>query len=335
MKQFITVIILCFFSTSIVFSAEKSELVLLEANRIWDKASHNAFTDLLRFNGKWYCVFREGSAHVSADGSLRVITSTDGKKWESIALITSPKYDLRDAKISVTPDGRLMLNGAGMLADEKTRYYSMCWFSSDGGHTWDAGTQIGDPGFWLWRVHWHKKMAYTMGYSTERDRTTRSLRLYKSCDGKNYETLVKKVAAPAGCGEDTILFLKDNSAVCLLRYAAGNKHAQLGTSKAPYTKWNFRSMNVPIGGPNMIQLPDGRILAATRLYRKGKVRTSLSWVDVENAKLIEAVKLPSGGDTSYPGMVLHNGELWVSYYSSHEEKTAIYLAKVKISGLKR
>ncbi len=44
----------------------------------------------------------------------------------------------------------------------------------------------------------------------------------------------------------------------------------------------------------------------------------------------KALKLPSGGDTSYAGLVLHNGLLWVSYYSSHEEKTAIYLAKVKL-----
>ena len=41
--------------------------------------------------------------------------------------------------------------------------------------------------------------------------------------------------------------------------------------------------------------------------------------------------LPSGGDTSYAGMVWHDGLLWVSYYSSHEGKTAIYLARVKLA----
>jgi hypothetical protein len=40
--------------------------------------------------------------------------------------------------------------------------------------------------------------------------------------------------------------------------------------------------------------------------------------------------LPSGGDTSYAGMVWHDGVLWVSYYASHEGKTAIYLARVKV-----
>ena len=44
-----------------------------------------------------------------------------------------------------------------------------------------------------------------------------------------------------------------------------------------------------------------------------------------------ALTLPSGGDTSYAGMVWHEGLLWVSYYSSHEGKSAIYLAKVKVT----
>ena len=105
--------------------------------------------------------------------------------------------------------------------------------------------------------------------------------------------------------------------------------AQLGTSIPPYTDWKWRDLNLRIGGPNMIQLPDGRILAVTRLYNGG-TRTSLSWLDPDNAKLTEVLKLPSGGDTSYAGSVSHEGLLWISYYSSHQGKTSIYLAKVKI-----
>ena len=41
-----------------------------------------------------------------------------------------------------------------------------------------------------------------------------------------------------------------------------------------------------------------------------------------------ALTLPSGGDTSYAGMVWHDDFLWMSYYSSHEGGTSIYLAKV-------
>lgn len=303
--------------------------VLVESRRIWNKAPHNAFTDLLRHHDRWYCVFREGKAHVSPDGALRVITSNDGETWESLALIQSSQYDLRDAKLTTTPDGEFMLNGAGMIADAEIRYYSMTWFSSDAGKTWDAGRQIGDPGFWLWRTQWHNGLAYSFGYSTERDRTKRKLRLYRSDDGRRFQTLVKHATAPAGCGEDTILFLKDGTALCLLRHETGDKMAQLGRSKPPYKDWTWRDLNYRIGGPNMIQLPDGRILAVTRLY-DGGARTSISWLDVENAKLTEVLRLPSGGDTSYPGLVLHDGLLWISYYSSHEGRTSIYLAKVRI-----
>jgi hypothetical protein len=40
--------------------------------------------------------------------------------------------------------------------------------------------------------------------------------------------------------------------------------------------------------------------------------------------------VPSGGDSSYAGLVWHEETLWVSYYSSHEGKTSIYLAKVRL-----
>lgn len=311
------------------FSQDTSTPRLIESRRIWDKAPHNAFTDLLRHEGRWYCVFREGSKHVSPDGSLRVITSEDGNDWKSLALISHPTDDLRDAKLTVTPEGRFMLNGAGMQADKPIRYHSMSWFSSDNGTTWDAGRRIGDPGFWMWRSQWHDGAVYSMGYETNRDRSKRTLRFYKSSDGKAFNTWVEKVNVPNGVGEDHTLFLKNQTALCLLRHETGSKNGLLGKSKPPYKEWTWRELNLRIGGPNMIELPDGRILAATRLYAP-KARTSLSWIDPEAGTMTECLALPSGGDTSYPGMVLHDGVLWISYYSSHEEKTCIYLAKVAL-----
>ncbi len=302
---------------------------LVEVNRIWDGAAHNAFTDLLYHEGQWYCVFREGSKHVSPDGSLRVLTSTDGDHWESLSFVSHPTDDLRDAKLTVTPDGRFMLNGAGMQADKDVRYHSMVWFSDDKGKTWDEGRRIGDPGFWLWRVQWHEKVAYTMGYDTNRDRNTRTLRLYKSDDGATFESLVEKVDVPNGVGEDRILFMKDGSALCLLRHEIGTKNGLLGRAEPPFIDWTWHELSLRIGGPNMLQLPDGRIIAATRLHVP-KVRTSLAWIDPVAGSITECLELPSGGDTSYAGMVMHEGLLWVSYYSSHEGKTCIYLAKIKL-----
>ena len=51
---------------------------------------------------------------------------------------------------------------------------------------------------------------------------------------------------------------------------------------------------------------------------------------MQTRDLPKGLELPSGGDCSYPGMVWHEGLLWMSYYSSHEGKTSIYLAKVRL-----
>jgi len=308
-------------------AAESDAPTLLSVRRIWDRAPHNAFTDLVRFRDRWYCAFREGKAHASPDGALRVIRSEDGRSWESAARLTYPKADARDAKLSVTPDGRLMLSGAAALHQPAAaRHQSLAWFS-DTGDTFGEAHAIGRPDDWMWSAAWHKGVAYSIGYRTVDPRSTR---LYHSRDGRTWEVLVDRLFTDGYPNETSLVFAADDTACCLLRRDGTKRTAQLGTAKPPYKDWTWKDLGVQIGGPKMIQLPDGRLLAAVRLYRP--TRTSLCWVDPEKARLTECLKLPSGGDTSYAGLVLHDGTLRVSYYSSHERKTSIYLAAVRIPG---
>lgn len=299
---------------------------MVAVRKIWDKAPHNAFTDLVRHGERWYCVFREGRAHVSPDGALRVISSADGARWKSAALITSDVADLRDAKITVTPKGQLMLSGAGALHDPRhDTHQSYAWFSKDG-TSWSEPHEVGDPGFWLWRVSWHKGTAYGIGYGCGQQRG--SIRLYKSDNGRDFETLVENLFDEGYPNETSMVFADDARCYCLLRRDGVATSAQLGISSPPYTAWKWTDLGTRVGGPHMIRLPDGRLVAAVRLY-DGGARTSLCEVDVEAGTLTEFLQLPSGGDTSYAGLVWHERLLWVSYYSSHEGKTSIYLAKVQ------
>ena len=316
----------------------------IDVLKIWDKAPHNAFTDLIRFRDRWFCVFREGREHVSPDGALRVISSADGVQWESEALIRfvpkafsalNPKVlpkgsymDLRDPRICITPDGRLMLNSA-LVYNDRCDLQSLTWFSEDG-KNWGQAVLIGEHQYWLWRVVWHRGVAYAIGRIAHQ----RVPRLYQSTDGSHFTVLVKDedfFPHLPGPNEATLRFLADDTAFCLLRLnnMPGSKtdHAHLGVARPPYTNWQWKDLGVPIGGPNMIQLPDGRFVAAVRLYDK-EARTALCWLDPQAGELAEFLTLPSGGDTSYAGLVLHDGLLWVSYYSSHEGQTSIYLAKV-------
>ena len=88
---------------------------LVSVTKIWDKAPHCAFTDLLRWKKRWLCCFREAKAHGGDNGIVRIITSTDGSKWTSLAAISQSGIDLRDPKLSVHPDGRLMLLLGGIV----------------------------------------------------------------------------------------------------------------------------------------------------------------------------------------------------------------------------
>ncbi|MBN1421517.1 MAG: exo-alpha-sialidase, partial [Planctomycetes bacterium] len=289
-------------------------------------APHNAFTDLIRFRDRWICTFREGKGHVSPDGALRVIASDDGRTWESLARIESETADLRDPKICIAPDGRLMLTTAGALhPPAEHRHQSYVWFSADG-REWGDAIPVADPDFWLWRVTWHDGVAYGIGYATAGPKIAR---LYRSADGRRFETLVPTLFEEGYPNETALVFREDDSCLCLLRRDGQPATGMLGLAKPPYTEWSWKDLGVRIGGPEMIELPDRRLVAAVRLYDR-PVRTALGWIDAGAGTLAEFLRFPSGGDTSYPGLVWHDGILWVSYYASHEGKTSIYLAKVAL-----
>ena len=314
-------------------SAEKPEIISVQ--KISAAAPHSAFTDLVRFNGEWLCAFREGKGHVSEDGAIRIISSDNLQNWFTWSHVTKDGIDLRDPKICLTPNGELMLTTAGADRSQKPVVHeSYSWLTRDG-RKWEGPFTIGDKNMWLWRVTWHKGTAYSVGYNTSgekhlpgRDALPR-VRLYTSKDGKKFDVLVPKLFDEGYPNETGMVFLDDDTALCLLRRDGEQASGKLGSAKPPYTDWSWKDLGVRIGGPAMIQIPDKRLIAAVRLY-DAKVRTSIVQIDPATAKLTELLALPSGGDTSYAGLVWHNDTLVVSYYSSHEGKTAIYLARVRM-----
>ena len=307
-------------------ASAQNDATIVDVRKIWDAGEHNAFTDLIRFRSRWYCVLREGQAHVSPDGAIRVLVSKDGRDWQPAARLTSSGGDLRDPKICETPRGELMLTAAAALhPPASAKHQTLVWFSRDGSE-WGQPVPIGEPDFWLWRVRWHKATAYGAGYGTAGQRLTR---LYSSVDGRQFNTLVLTLCDRGFPNESTLVFLPGDEALCLARRDPDS--ALLGRARPPYTEWIWRDLGVRVGGPNLIRLPSGRLIAAGRLY-DGQTRTSICELNVASARLTELLALPSRGDSSYPGLVWHDSLLWVSYYSSHEGKTSIYLAKVRLTG---
>lgn len=316
--------LLVLLSLLVASSAAAAEAKLVSVQRVGEAAPHNAFTDLVRWRDRFWCVFREGQGHVSPDGAIRVLSSADGTNWSSAARLTSTRGDLRDPHATVMPDGRLMLYGAVALpAPGPVKHQSLAWFS-DTGTNWTAEAIVGDPDVWLWRVAWNGPVALGVGYDTGGERF---VRLYRSRDGRQFETILPTLFAEPNPNESGLAFLPDGTCLCLLRRDGQPGTGKLGRAQPPYRDWTWQDLGVRIGGPQLLRLPDGRLVAAVRLY-DGGARTSLCWLDPDAGKLTEFLKLPSGGDCSYPGLVWHGGELWVSYYSSHEGKTMVYVARV-------
>ncbi|MGC5019167.1 exo-alpha-sialidase [Micromonospora sp. DT47] len=314
--------------TSTPTSGEATRARVREVRRIWDGAPHNAFTDLVRFGDTWFCAFREGDSHISDDGTIRLLASPDGREWASVAVLTRPVTDLRDPRFGVRPDGRLQLLAAAATGDAPKAlqtFRTVTWLSDDG-RRWGEVTPVGEPDVWVWQAAWQADAMYGVGYAT---REPRFVRLYRSGDGLDLQPWVETLFADGYPNESGLVFAPDGTAYCLLRRDQDTATAQLGRARPPYRDWTWTDLGVRVGGPALRQLPDGRLIAGVRLH-DGEVRTAVCLLDPERGALTELVGLPSGGDTSYPGLVWHDGLLRVSYYSSHEGRTSIYLAEVEL-----
>lgn len=263
------------------------------------------------------------------DGRIRVVESSDGEHWSTAAVLEASGEDLRDPTFSITPTGELMMCCARMCAPlRRPRFFSRVYHSNDGVH-WQATDDIAEENDWLWRVNWHQGQALGLAYGCGQQQ---HVHLLTSADGRRFLPLVPRLQTARFPTESAICFEGDQ-AICLLRRDGRPATGLVGTAAPPYTDWHWRDLRRRIGGPQLIRLADGRLLAALRLH-DGQIRTALCWLDLQRARLTEILSLPSAGDCSYPGLAEHAGEILVSYYSAHEcsrqRQTAVYLARLSL-----
>jgi hypothetical protein len=243
--------------------------------------------------------------------------------------------DLRDPKLIVTPDNkRLYLICAGVSADggRQSRYCT-----SLDGKVWTPFQKLLAKGDTLWRVTINPADSrfYGVSYNIHPNsggpapEKEYSLKGYASTDGSVWQ-LASILNVPGQPTETTLRFLKDGSAMALVNREGGNRLGALGISKAPYRDWTWTPLKQPIGGPNFIELPDGRLIAGSRGFG-ATPGPHMVLYKMSAAGIDPLIELPSSGDCSHPGLWWHDGMLHVIYYSSHEDaKAAIYHAKVRL-----
>jgi hypothetical protein len=308
--------------------------------KVWADGRHNAFTDLVKWQGRYFLTFRNGTSHGSMDGRILIISSEDLEDWELGAEISTPGDD-RDPKFLITPE-RLFLLFPSRTNATPRQGGTLVSFSTDG-RNWSRPQQAFIDNFTFWRpvkgpgrpasdgrpkefggLYYLAAYYYTGPVLEER-----RVELLQSEDALSWKSV--STIHRNGSSETALLFFPDGGLWATVRRK--EKSAALAKSKPPYEDWKVSDLNVPLQGPAIIQMGD-KIYAAGRKFLKeagplGRAQTAL--YILENEELKEILILPSGGDTSYPGFLpMGKNRLLMSYYSSHEGPASIYLAEVKV-----
>jgi hypothetical protein len=290
---------------------------------------------LIHWKGRWYCSFREGSEHASYDGKVRILSSADGDQWTPAAEFADDGHDLRDPKLCILPDGRLLV-GVGVREqdkkDSKNWHTTSRVYITKDGKQWESHS-IGETQVWMWRYVTRGKYVYSFGYRQRPKGLGGAtfLGFYRSPDGANWEKITQTDAGGGYVNEAAFAFQADDRCVVLLRREGGN--SRLGLAPPPYKDWTWTDLDARYNGPALLCLADGRLLAGGRTKPVGadSAKTALAWLTIEPPALRPLITLPSQHETGYPGLCVHDNQLWVSYYSSQSGKCAIYIAQLELA----
>ncbi|HKM45351.1 MAG TPA: hypothetical protein VJY12_07830 [Dysgonamonadaceae bacterium] len=157
--------------------------------------------------------------------------------------------------------------------------------------------------------------------------------LYKTSDGITFEHLTHFNIKDAS---ETTIRLSDNDVMYAL--VRKERHtASIGKSLPPYTDWSFTNLDYGLAGQNFLFLNDSTLCIGARKYIGATIYDQMTVIYITdlNGNIKKEIGLESGFDSSYPAFLIVEDELWVSYYSSHENErqSSIYLAKIPLINL--
>ncbi len=342
-------LILCMVCPAARATADRlPEVRVANVRLVFDNGQHNAFTDLVRFAGKFYLTFRScPDGHmVHPTSSIIILSSTDARQWKQVHRFSVDKRDTRDPHFLVF-NGKLFVYTGTWYSGETTLKYEdydlnkhlgyAAW--SEDGSKWHSPIMLeGTFGHYIWRANTFDGKAYLCGrrkksfeVAPRGEGTQVESAMLESDDGLIWRT--RTLFQEINGDETAFQFEADGSIVAIGR--RGSDNAQLLRSERPYTKWRRKDLDRYIGGPLLTRW-DGRYVVGGRKTIGGKgPKTSMCWL--VNGQLHEFAELPSGGDNSYPGFVeLSPKRAIMSWYSSHEKDangttiTAIYMADLEI-----
>ena len=313
-------------------------------HRVVDDGLHNAFTDLVQFKGKFFLTHRscpEGHM-IFPTSKIHILTSDDGiGGWQPVFEFSVPERDVRDPHFLIFDDRLFVYSGTWLCPPEGNPRdmndhlgYAAC---TDDGASWDGPTMLeGTYGHYIWRAATHGDKAYLCarrrrgfppGYDGEDGHKIVEGAMLESDDGLiwRYCTLFTE-----DYGDETAFLFESDGSVLAIARGLGDCTARVCRSAPPYDAWTRTDLDRNVGGPLLAKWGDRYLVAGRKSLEPSKPRTTLYWL--VDDQLREIAELPSDGDNSYPGLLpLDDRRALLSYYSSHEETTSIYLAELELT----
>lgn len=327
-------------------SKELPNVQVTNVRRVFHNGEHNAFTDLVRWRGRFWLTFRScPDGHmVNSTSCVIVLSSADAKEWQEEYRFSVPLRDTRDPHFLVFK-GKLFVytgtwySGEGTLPRDEydlNKHLGYAAWTADG-TSWEGPRQLeGTYGHYIWRAAAHGDTAYLCGRRNRGyaqvwgERELVQSAMLESDDGLiwRYHSLFMETH-----GDETAFMFEENGDLTGVS-RRGSAPAYLLKSRPPYTEWVRKDLGEYIGGPLVTRWGD-RWLVGGRRHTDAGSKTVLYWL--ADHTLRPFAQLPSGGDNSYPGFVaLSPSHAIVSWYSSHEKDaegktiTAIYMADLTI-----
>ena len=278
----------CFVAASVFWGAAGRVHADLKAELastvlVWDGANHVANPDLIRHGDRWLLACQESNWEGYPGGAVRILTSADGKAWESAALIESPtpKRGLFAPTFAPMPDGRLAVSAVGTLPYPDSQgplpeyggmLKTLAWVSENG-QTWGKPEPRGLNDFPLDRVVWHKGTTFAPAIGRICG-SAQTIQLMASQDGMEFESRYEETVQAFMPYEGALLFENDTAYWLVTGYSQEGPISRLGTSKSPYEKWAWKDLNQRIRNARFLPLPDKRVIA-TAWMLKPAPRTSV------------------------------------------------------------
>lgn len=317
--------------------------------RVFHNGEHNAFTDLVRFQGRFYLTFRScPDGHgVHPTASIIILASDDGRTWEQVHRFGVERRDTRDPHFLVFGEKLFVYTGTWYSGETSLKpdeydlnlHLGYAVWSQDGGRWHGPVLLEGTFGHYIWRAGAFGGKAYLCG------RRKREFRVGPRGEGRDVESVMlesedgliwrKRALFQEVQGDETAFrFEPDGSVIAIAR--RGRDTAQLLQSRPPYLQWQRTELDRYIGGPLLVRWGERYVVGGRKTLGNVGPKTALYWL--AEGRLRELAELPSGGDNSYPGFVeLSPTRALVSWYSSHEQDaqgktmTAIYLTDLELA----